>query len=331
MFFQGDQARLLIGVPVDLFQGIDTNQDGLLQPHEIRVGRLAMLAQLQAAIDVRTANEPGTGTSAFQRQVIDEQLMVSLPVDAQNSTRQIEWLRVWRVPLADMAVPIAIQLQPQALSTDYVVQVRRFDETETTKLSAGHPAHTFFKGAWATWVTFAELGARHILTGLDHLVFLVLVLISSIALKRWLIVLTSFTLAHGITYALATYGVVYVKPELIEPVIAFTIVLAAVAHLRGWRPQWPLEAAIIFSLGLFHGLGFAGAMSAVSKELRFPVESVLGFNIGVELGQIALALLLWLVLSALKPWQSRHLLAQWVAWGSVFIGTYWLVERIFFN
>lgn len=321
---QPDRTTLLIGVPVSLFQGVDLNGDGLLQPDEIKQGRERMIEQLQSVIRLRLGGQAGT--------VLDDQLMVSVHVDAQNSTNQVEWLRALSFPQEALAQPVSLSMTPQALSVRYMVQVRRLGEAETVVLSADYPAHTFLKGAWGTFTAFMEQGVLHILSGLDHVLFLLTLLTAAVSFRRWLYVLTSFTLAHGVTYGLATFGVVQVAPQLVEPVIALTIVLAAAGYLAGWRPALQVEAAAVFSLGLFHGLGFASSMAQMFKEQRFPLQSVLGFNVGVEVGQVAIACVLWGAITVLsrvhRPWGDDHPLARWVARGAVVVGGYWFVERV---
>lgn len=319
-----DQTRLLIGVPVSLFKGIDQDGDGLLQPDEIQEGRARMIEQLQSAIQLRLGEHVGV--------TVDDQLMVSVKLDQKSSTNQIEWLRFLEFSQDALTQPVSLSMAPEALSVRYMVQVRRGGETEAAVLSTNYPSHTFLKTVWGTFFAFLEQGVVHIIAGYDHVLFLLTLLISAVSMRRWLVVLSSFTLAHGITYALATFEVVQVSPQLIEPVIAFTIVLAAVVQLLGWRPALSVEAASVFSLGLFHGLGFASSMAEIFKEQRFPLSSVLGFNAGVEIGQVAIAGLLGLLMAGLSRCPSRWPLNKWlpgaVAWLAVVVGGYWFVQRV---
>lgn len=323
---QSDKTTLLIGVPVALFSGIDLDGDGLLQPEEIQAGRTRMIEQLQTAIQLRLGDQAGT--------VLDDQLMVSVHLDQRNSTNQIEWLRFLKFPQEALTQPITVSMSSQALSTRYIVQVQRFADAETAVLSLQYPSHSFLKNAWGTFTAFFLQGVEHILAGLDHVVFLLTLLSTAVSVRRWLVVLTTFTLAHGLTYGLATFGVLQVSPQLIEPVIAFTIVLAAGVHLLGWRPALSVEAAAVFSLGLFHGLGFASSMADLFKEQRFPLSSVLGFNVGVEAGQVAIAGMLALLLAALsktqQPWRDPRLLSRAFSMVAIVVGTYWFIERVWF-
>lgn len=319
-----DRSALLIGVPVGFFRGVDLDGDGLLQPEEIEQSRTQMIEQLQAAIELRVGEQRGT--------VLDDQIMVtSVPTDQRRSTSQIEWLRLLSYPPESLSKPIRLELSPSALSTRYMIQVRRNGDTEAVVLTGDYPSHTFLKSGWGTFLAFFEQGVDHILAGYDHILFLLMVLIASVSLRRWIFVLTSFTLAHGITYGLATFNVVQVSPQLIEPVIALTIVLTAAVHLLGWRPALSVEAASVFSVGLFHGLGFASSMAELFKEQRFPLTSVFGFNAGVEIGQMVIAGLLGLVIIGISRFKSglkiNQFLTQMVAWAAIAIGGYWFVER----
>ena len=131
------------------------------------------------------------------------------------------------------------------------------------------------------------------------------------------------------TYALATFGLVQVKPEWIEPIIAFTIIATAAMSLFKLKLQLRNEMLLVFGLGLFHGLGFASSMASQLNTIRFPVTSVIGFNLGVEVGQIAIALVVALIFKLLQgstEWAERLKLAT--LWASFLMGGYWLFERI---
>lgn len=326
IIIQSDKTTLLVRVPVALFSGVDRDGDGLLQTEEIHTSRTRMIEQLEAAIQLRLGDQAGT--------VMDELLMVSVNPDQRKSTNQIEWLRFLKFPQEALTQPVTVSMSPAALTSNYILQVRRFHDAETAVLSQDYTSHTFLKNAWGTFLGFFEQGVAHILGGYDHVVFLLTLLTAAVSARRWLVVLTSFTLAHGVTYGLATFGVLQVSPQLIEPVIAFTIVLAAGVNLMGWRPALMVEAAAVFSFGLFHGLGFASSMAQLFKEQRFPLSSVLGFNVGVEVGQVAIAGLLALLMVAMsratQPWRDTRLLANAFSWLAVVVGVYWFIERVWF-
>lgn len=316
-----DRGVVLIGVPVSFFKGLDQNHDGLLQPIEIKENRLQMIDQLERAFQLRIG-----GTLA---EVVDDQLITSIKADHQDGAPQIDWLRQLKIQPSDLNLPIEVNMNKALVTSEYVFQVKRMDSEEMAFLNPSRPSHTFFKNNWGTLQSFFVEGWNHILTGYDHLIFIMAMLVVAINLKRWLLVLSSFTVAHGVTYSLATFGLVQVKPEWIEPIIALTIVATAALGLFKVHLLIRTEMLVVFALGLFHGLGFASAMANQLNTLRFPITSVIGFNLGVEAGQIAIALGVWLFFNFIKSstdWTERA--KSVTLWISFVLGGHWLFERI---
>jgi len=180
-----------------------------------------------------------------------------------------------------------------------------------------------------TVARFCALGIRHILTGYDHLLFLAGLLV---VVRRWRDVLqtiTAFTVAHSMTLALAATGVVTVPGRIVEVLIAASIVFVGVENLvRSVQcSRWKLT----FGFGLIHGLGFATAL----RELGIGTDGIgvaaplVSFNAGVEIGQIAVAMVLVPLFWKLNAWPGPRLpLAS--AWSLLVVvaGSYWLLERI---
>jgi hydrogenase/urease accessory protein HupE len=183
---------------------------------------------------------------------------------------------------------------------------------------------------------FARHGFDHILGGADHIVFLVALLASGISMRRWAALLTAFTVAHGATFGLAAMGWVNVSAELVEPAIAASIVLVSALHLLRMHVVLRWELLLVFVLGLVHGLGFASAMreegaGQLIALSPYPVWSIVGFNLGIEAGQIAVALALYAMVWVLRRLFARQGDAVWQrAAGalSLAVGTFWLVERV---
>jgi hydrogenase/urease accessory protein HupE len=316
-----DRGVLLVGVPVSFFKDIDQNQDGLLQPIEIKENRLQMIDQLERAFQLKI------GGAAVE--AVDDQLITSIKADHQEGAPQIDWLRLLKIHPADLNLPIEVKMNKALVTSEYVFQVKRMGSEEMAFLSPFRPSHTFFKNNWGTLQSFFVEGWAHIVTGYDHLIFIMAMLVAAINLKRWLLVLSSFTVAHGVTYSLATFGMVQVKPEWIEPIIALTIVATAAFGLFKVQLLIRTEMLVVFALGLFHGLGFASAMASQLNTLRFPITSVIGFNLGVEAGQIAIALVVWLFFNFIKSsteWTERA--KSVTLWISFVLGGHWLFERI---
>ena len=316
-----EKVVLLISVPVSTLQGVDTDRDGMLQPVEIKQGRTEIIRQLEQGIALTIGGDAG--------RVLDDQLIVSSHVDNRSSTTQVEWLRHLLVDQSKPGGEMRLQISPQMLATDYLVEARRGDLLEVVKFSAGYPSHTFFKDAWGTLKSFWVAGVEHILFGADHLVFLVVLLLSAVSVRRWLWVLSTFTIAHGLTYTLASLELIYVKPTLVEAVIAATIILTSILHLAKFSLPLKWEMAGTFGFGLFHGLGFASSMSDMAINSRFPVSSVAGFNLGIEFGQLIIAFATGLLFLSLgRIINDTKPITKAISFGGLAIGFYWLFQRL---
>lgn len=136
---------------------------------------------------------------------------------------------------------------------------------------------------------YTFLGFEHILAGLDHLLFVLGLLVISGTAKRILLTVTGFTLAHSITLFLSTMGLVSIPIVPVEAVIALSILFLAHEIARKHTGSWTYRAPVIvsFGFGLLHGLGFASALGDVGVVANQILLSLLFFNVGVELGQLA--------------------------------------------
>jgi hydrogenase/urease accessory protein HupE len=175
---------------------------------------------------------------------------------------------------------------------------------------------------------FLVLGIEHILTGYDHLAFLLALLLTGGSLRSNLKIITSFTVAHSLTLALATFSVVNISPAIVEPVIAASIVVVGVENLL--RRQLTARWLVTFSFGLVHGLGFASAL----RELGIgglgagAAVPLLSFNLGIELAQITIATIVLPVVWKLEQrpaFAMRH--APALSLLITFAGIYWFIAR----
>lgn len=184
--------------------------------------------------------------------------------------------------------------------------------------------------------TYTVLGIEHILFGFDHLLFVagLVMLVANTRLLIWTI--TSFTLAHSITLALATLGFVSVPRPPVEAFIALSIMFVAVEIMRQRQGHPSLASRkpwlVAFAFGLLHGLGFASALAEIGMPRDNIPLALLFFNIGVEIGQLifvaALLVLAGLARRFAKPEQLRHAtFASCYAIGG--LASYWLIDRIF--
>ncbi|MEZ5728169.1 MAG: HupE/UreJ family protein [Burkholderiaceae bacterium] len=172
--------------------------------------------------------------------------------------------------------------------------------SELALIDANAPAATFFEGRIERLSRFVGQGVAHILGGADHLLFLITLLAAASGLGRWAWLLFAFTIAHAGTYALASTGVVGVSGRWVEPMIAASIVLVALGHVAGLRLRLRDEIIAVFAIGLVHGLGFASSMDAQGTAGAGTAIAIIGFNLGIELGQLGVAAALYVVLEALR-------------------------------
>jgi hydrogenase/urease accessory protein HupE len=201
--------------------------------------------------------------------------------------------------------------------------------------NASSKAYTYYlgttQGALAVMREFIPSGVHHILIGPDHILFLIGLLLTGGSWGTLVRIVTSFTIGHSITLSLAALNVVTPPPAVIEPAIALSIVFVGADNLvRGNGRDLRAWAAAAF--GLVHGFGFANVL----REFGLPREalgvSLFSFNVGVEIGQLAIVLLVATALSAVRR-RSERLGLRVAFAGSIVVilaGTYWFVQRVFF-
>lgn len=188
------------------------------------------------------------------------------------------------------------------------------------------------QGVFGVLQKFVPSGVHHILIGPDHLLFLVGLLLLGGSLRQLLLVVTAFTAAHSITLSLAALGMVIPPASAVEPAIALSVVYVGADNLlvSGGRDT---RAWIAFVFGLIHGFGFANVLRDMDLPSRALGWTLFGFNIGVEIGQLAVVAV---VVSALAWVRARSPVAgaRLAFAGSIVVilaGAYWFVERVFFS
>ena len=181
-------------------------------------------------------------------------------------------------------------------------------------------------------IIYLQLGYTHILPlGLDHILFVLSLFLLNPKLKPILLQATAFTVAHTITLGLAMYEVIKPPTNIVEPVIALSILYVALENI--FSPK--LKASrigVVFLFGLIHGMGFASALTELGLPKNGYFSSLIMFNIGVELGQITVILAAFLLLAlpfGKKPYYRKRIVVPLSILIAV-IALYWTIERIFF-
>ena len=225
----------------------------------------------------------------------------------------------------------------EATITDVFVRFVWLDGTDTTAMA--RPGHPFVdvvtqRSSWRVVGDYTILGVEHILSGFDHLTFVLALLLIVSGARRLLITVTSFTLAHSITLAAGTLGVLWVPGPPVEAVIALSILFLASELVKVNRGLPSLTARypwiVAFTFGLLHGFGFAGALGEVGLPQNEIPLALLMFNVGVELGQLLFIGVILAILLLLKRLRS-----QWPVWirqvpayGIGGTAAFWLIERV---
>jgi len=185
---------------------------------------------------------------------------------------------------------------------------------------------------------YIEVGIEHILVGTDHLLFVLCLMLIAGSFKRLLITVTGFTLAHSVTLSLATLGIVRLPSELVEFLIALSIVLLAVEIIKhnvrdGGSPltftwRYPVTVSTVF--GLLHGFGFASVLQELGLPASMKIHALLFFNVGVELGQLLFILLVSIsVIIAIRflKFQFNRQAVNIAGYAIGICSSYWLLER----
>jgi hypothetical protein len=220
----------------------------------------------------------------------------------------------------------------------------------SSALDDQHPVLSTQQSTGQRFWEFFRLGAEHLLTGLDHILFLLALIAGSRRLREIVLAATTFTIAHSVTFVLAALGLVHVTASFVEPVIALSIAVVAGWHLwRLWRrgrtatdietnPRSHLSLdragwtrlGVVFCFGLVHGLGFAGALGIDEAWSWQLLWSLLVFNIGIEVVQLSLIALTFPLLALLR--HRAPVAALWttgtIAAGVSAAGLFWFVQRV---
>ena len=263
-------------------------------------------------------------------------LQLSLQAATTEDEPNIELARVSRVTLSAVlpdGAP-AVRIAWPRGQGELVVRQQGVDEPFTGLIRGGEtsaPIPLAGGGAqtgWQSFWSYIPVGFDHILPkGLDHILFVLGLFFLSTRLGPLLWQVSAFTLAHTVTLALGALGWVQVPGSIVEPLIAASIVYVAVENIRAqdlsrWRPL------VIFGFGLLHGLGFASVLGEFGLPQGQFIPALIGFNVGVELGQLTVIALAFLAVGWFwrKEWYRRAIAIP----ASVVIaaiGAYWVIER----
>jgi len=276
----------------------------------------------------------------------NQRLALDVSFDARHTTIQAPMegfvagydLRNWQVSFTHGLPQSKIKIDGlEQTSTEVLLRIEYLDGTSLThRFTSASPSYMVAEKPTLlqTAYTYLLLGVEHILTGFDHLLFVLALLLLIDKTRKLIMTITFFTLAHSITLSLASLKVIHVPVPPVEATIALSIVFVASEIIRvrqghsslTYRKPW----IVAFSFGLLHGLGFAAALGQIGlPEKSIPLALVL-FNVGVEIGQL-IFIFAFLILSWLVAWLRINPADAWKKVPPYFIGSlasFWLIERI---
>lgn len=258
---------------------------------------------------------------------------ISIPVVGNPELpRASELLLIGDLPDGARAVTLtwpdgagALVLRQQGVEQPYTGYLQGGETSPPIALDGGAS-----RSAWEAFTAYVPVGFDHILPrGTDHILFVLGLFFLSARLRPLVWQVTAFTLAHTVTLALGTLDVITVSPAIVEPLIALSIVFVAVENvftrtLHRWRPL------VVFGFGLLHGLGFASVLGEFGLPQDQFFAALLGFNVGVELGQLTVIAAAFLTVGLWfrnKYWY-RGRIAIPASIVIALIGAYWFVERV---
>ena len=187
------------------------------------------------------------------------------------------------------------------------------------------------QGRLAVWRAFTLSGIHHIAIGPDHILFIVGLLLLGGSLSRLLLIVSAFTVGHSVTLSLATLGIFHPPAHIVEPAIALSIVYVGADNLLVGEQGRDTRAWVALCFGLVHGFGFASVLREIGLPQKSMALSLFSFNLGVEIGQAVIVIIVATVLAALKRRSPAAYRRSVVASSAIAIaaGVYWFVERVF--
>lgn len=306
--------------------------------HEVRPAYLEITEGQDGRIDVLW-KQPSIGLMAVALRPHIAGGLIERAPDTVENAENFE-IRRWRgidpgqSGLGDREVRIE-GLERTITDTLVLVHLRSGEEEERV-LTPAQPAFVINAHAGAAVPAYLKLGIEHILTGIDHLLFVFGLLLLSSGWKQLLRTITAFTVAHSITLALTALKLVSVNPQLIEAMVAYSILFLAVELVRKQRGVSGLTQRqpwiVAFGFGLLHGAAFAGALKEIGLPQHNIPASLFLFNVGVEIGQLLFVALVWVLLRLVSRlrWPAATPRLAWTS-ASYAIGSFamfWFLERL---
>jgi hydrogenase/urease accessory protein HupE len=324
------------GEVATLAPSIDENRDGHLTPAEVEAARTTLKSKILDRVSVTRGGSACSPTLTDAGLTEQDGLLLTGRWDCASSTQafEVDVALLDELTRGHRHVARAVSganVHDEVLYGDH----RRFTiaplmEPGTTGASvpgAAEPAASDARARKTSAASFFKMGIEHILTGYDHLVFILGLVLARARFRSLLTVITAFTVAHSITLALAVLNVWAPSSRIVEPAIALSIAYVGVENffVRDASKRW----RITFPFGLIHGFGFAGALQEIALPRSAVPTALVSFNLGVEAGQLSvLAVVLPIVLLLRGKAWFEPLGVRVVSGAVALAGGIWFVARV---
>jgi len=319
-------ARLIFArADIERLIPLDADDDGTVMPEEFQSARTKLETLATNALKLAMDNQPLSAKTSVVQIEIGDGVCFDLSYIARGTRLSVSSELISSLARGHRQYLTVHDEQNRPLSERMLDATHyRFELKLPASAAKPETAHPFRQ--------FVNLGVEHIVTGYDHLAFLLGLLLVGGSFRSALKIITSFTLAHSLTLALATFNLIRLSPTIVEPLITASIIYVGVENIL--RSTMDKRWLLTFGFGLIHGCGFASALKeagvgADGGGIALPLFS---FNLGVEFGQVAIAAL---VLPLIWKFRSRPVfIARWAPTCSavvVLLGGFWFVQRVWMN
>lgn len=316
----GAHADATLSLPSQFLAAADSNKDGKLSNAEIKANQQLISQLLSKEIFLKADGKPGELSV-----MPSESHGFSVSGVNSQTTLQLSWK--WEKPGNNYLLHYSL-FPPDALNAHCLVSASLNQQVRNLVFNHNMTEVPLTEVSLAgNILQFIFMGIEHIDTGYDHILFLVALILAGGGFMYLIRIITAFTLAHSITLSLAVLGIVSVPSRLVESCIAASIIYVAAENL--WRRKDEASWILVFIFGLVHGLGFANVL----KEMELPrnqlIQSLVSFNLGIELGQLVIVLASWFLLSKITRLEWAKNLKPAGSVAIMMMASFWFFQRAF--
>jgi len=327
----GNGAYLVVSVATSSLTGVDDNGDGLLSNAELNIHKASIIEQLKAGLQLSDSE----GLRPL------EGIMLSLsPADGQEGNPADQLIVMGRYALSDADDPLTFRVGlwgtnegEQSLS---LTLTKDLGNEQLVIVTPQQPKASLYGSFLTVLSSYLRLGLEHVFEGLDHLLFLMVVLSVGWGWKQVFTALSVFTLGHAASLMAVVYGGLTAPARIIEPAIAVTIIGLALYDIwlaRSEKKPPVSRLTLVFGCSLIHGLGLGSALAELGVNSAQLGATLLGFNLGIELAQLSIAMLAFACFALVHKMlggRSVQTASSMMTFSAVAIGSIWLVERVMF-